>query len=233
MKIREISILKPEAMPSALDALRSNSGILMLQMPSVYVLLSSATKRGVEALNSTKRRLPKKNYGTAIGSLSQFHALALPGVLPDELATPQLMNCMTGGFIRYAVQNESFNSPVIRNGTHQGLLVEGKHRSLFRAIESEFKNEADPELFGGKNYTAPLCTSANLSGDPLGSITDWERAYNFAKITKIPLIIRCEDVHAEEGSYPIFYFRQNKVTVERHGPGLQEIKERLPVRLFH
>jgi hypothetical protein len=231
MRIRELSILDREAVPAVLEALHT-AGVLMLQMPAVFVLLAPATRLGIERLNQAKLRLPMKNYGTAIGNLNRFHAMSQPGSLPPELGTPNQMHCLTGAFIRFAVQAPHFQSPVIQGGTHQGLLVDGPHRALFRAIEREFQNEPDTGFFGGHRYTAPLCTSANLSGDPLGSITDWERAFEFAKQRQLPLIIRCEETEGEAGSYPIFYFKGNRATIERHGPGEREIMERLPGRLF-
>jgi len=230
--MREISILDKEAIPSALEVLHSKTGVLMLQMPAVYVLLAPATALGVAKLNSTKMRLPQKNYGTAIGDLARFHALAAPGSLPQELSTAESLRCLTGAFIRFAVQQHNFHSPTIRNGTHQGLLVDGPHRMLFKAIEESFASQAEPALFGGHSYTAPLCTSANLSGDPLGSITDWERAYQFAKERLMPFVIRCEAQEGEAGSYPIFHFSQNKASIERHGPGEDAIARQLPKRLF-
>ena len=158
--------------------------------------------------------------------------MAMPHRLPHELSKPESLDCMTGAFMRFFVQHDNFNSPVIRNGTHQGVLVEGPHRAMFKAIETAFASQAEPALFGGHHFSAPLCTSANRSGDPLGSITDWERAYAFAKERKIGLVVRCEPAKNAKGSYPIFSFHANKVTIERQGPKEEEIKRRLPARLF-
>lgn len=232
MKLRELSILDPRSIPAALDALHSPQAIVMLQMPAVFVLLAPATLKGIRSLNQTKLRLPQKNYGTAIGDVKKFHALASKGALPNELASAEDLNNLTGAFIRFAIGKASFNSATVRSGTHQSVLVDGPHRELFKAIEESFAQQAEPSLFCGHAFTAPLCTSANLSGDSLGSITSWERAYQFAKQRRLPLVIRCEATQGESGSYPIFYFRDERVTIERHGPGEEEIMARLPERLF-
>jgi len=232
MKFRELSILDAATIPAVLDALHSPNPVVMLQMPAVYVLLAPATKKGVEALNQSKSRLPQKNYGSAIGEVGAFHALAAAGALPEELDAPAALEQMTGAFVRFAIGQPDFNSAAVRCGTHQGVLVEGPHRELFKAIEQRFAHKADRSLFCGHAYTAPLCTSANLSGDPLGSITDWARAQQFATARQLSLVIRCEPAADESGSYPIFYFQGDQATIERHGPGEYEIMERLPQRLF-
>lgn len=232
MKLRELSILDTQAIPAALEVLHSKEAVILLQMPAVFVLLAPATKKGVQSLNQTKLRLPKKNYGTAIGDLKKFHALANQGALPHELKQAEDLNCLTGAFIRFAIGPSGFDSATVRGGTHQSVLVKGPHRDLFKAIEKSFEGQADPALFCGHHFTAPLCTSANLSGDELGSITDWDRAYQFARQRRLSLVIRCEPAEGENGSYPIFYFRDNHATIERHGPGEEEIMRRLPERLF-
>src|SRR5688572_27807114 len=38
--------------------------------------------------------------------------------------------------------------------------------------------------------TAPLCTSANISGHPEGSIVSWNQAYAFGVERNIPLVVR-------------------------------------------
>ncbi len=232
MKLRELSILDQQAIPAALEALHSKEAVVLLQMPAVFVLLAPATQKGVEALNQTKLRLPQKNYGTAIGDIQKFHALAKPGSLPTELDNPEDLELLTGAFIRFAVGRPDFNSAAVRVGTHQGVLVEGPHRDLFKAVEQSFALQADRALFCGHAFSAPLCTSANLSGDLLGSITDWDRAYRFANQRQLSLVIRCEPTQENSGSYPIFYFQGDRATIERHGPGEEAIKRRLPERLF-
>lgn len=232
MKVRELSILDPQTISAVLEVLHSPEAVVMLQMPSVYALLAPATPQGIAGLNRTKMRLGGKNYGSAIGDIQKFQALARKGSLPHELNQGEGLNCMTGAFIRFAIGRSNFNSATVRGGTHQGLLLDGAHRELFKAVETSFANQADPSLFCGQAFTAPLCTSANLSGDSLGSITTWDRAYDFAHQRQLSLIIRCDANEGAGGSYPIFHFKGDKATIERHGPGEEAIMSRLPERLF-
>jgi tRNA A37 threonylcarbamoyladenosine synthetase subunit TsaC/SUA5/YrdC len=215
---------------AAVEAIRRDA--ILVQLPTVYVLLAPATRAGVGWLDRSKRRLPNKNYGTAIGSLERFAAMVLPGTRPPELATAAGLTTLTGAFIRCRVAPADFNSPLVRHGTHQGVLLDGPHRELFTAIEAGLADMADPDLLAGHAYTAPLCTSCNLSGDPLGSITDWERARRYAVDRAVPLVIRGEPAVGQAGSYPIFAIERDRIAIEREGPLMEEIKAALPERLF-
>jgi tRNA A37 threonylcarbamoyladenosine synthetase subunit TsaC/SUA5/YrdC len=207
--------------------------VVMVQLPTVFALLAPATKEGVRWLDRTKSRLPNKNYGTAIGDLRPFYALAKPGALPLELDSLEGLKLLTGAFIRIAVAPTTFNSPIVRNGTHQGLLLEGPHRDLFKEVEAGQTDTAEPGLLNGQTFTAPLCTSANISGHPEGSITSWEKAYAFGVERNVPLVVRCESVPRAMGSYPVFWLQRNGVRIERAGPGVDELKATLPARLFN
>jgi tRNA A37 threonylcarbamoyladenosine synthetase subunit TsaC/SUA5/YrdC len=231
--MKEIHVEDERATSMALDCLHGSHGIIMMEMPAVFILVAPATLRGVEALHRAKNRLPGKNYGTAIGNLDSFHALAGEGSLPQGLQTAEEFKLLTGAFIRVALGPEGFQSPVVRHGRHQGLLVsDGPHRQLFCDIEASFRHLTEPGLFNGHRFTAPLCTSANISGDPLGSITDLQRALDFGHARNIPLLLRSEPASGETGSYPIFSLSPSRISIERHGPGEEHIKSLLPAALF-
>jgi hypothetical protein len=121
---------------------------------------------------------------------------------------------------------------MVRNGTAQGLLLEGPHRELFKAVEASFTDLVEPSLVGGHTFAAPLCTSANMSGHPDGSIVSWEKAYAFGVERNIPLVVRCESEEGLVGSYPIFWLQRDRVRIERDGPRMEELKAALPARLF-
>jgi tRNA A37 threonylcarbamoyladenosine synthetase subunit TsaC/SUA5/YrdC len=228
--MRVMHLSEPGVAEAAAAAIRRDA--ILVQLPTVYVLLAPPTRDGVAWLDRSKRRLPNKNYGTAIGDLARFASLALPGTRPPELETIEGLTVLTGAFIRCRVAPADFNSPLVRHGTHQGVLLDGPHRELFRAIEAGLADLADPDLLGGHTYTAPLCTSCNMSGDPLGSITDWARAERFAVERAVPLVIRGEAAKGQAGSYPIFALERDRVAIGREGPRLDEIKAALPGRLF-
>jgi hypothetical protein len=195
-------------------------------------LLAPPNKAGVARLDRTKIRQPNKNYGTALGGLESFYAMALPGTLPAELDSVDGLKMLSGAFIRITVAPSNFNSAMVRHGTAQGLLLEGPHRELFKAVEASFMDVADPSLVGGHRFAAPLCTSANISGHPDGSIVAWDRAYAFGVERNIPLVVRCEPEEGLVGSYPIFWLQRDHVRIERNGPRLEELKAALPTRLF-
>lgn len=229
--MREIHITDRDTPQLVAEAMRDN--VVMVQMPTVFVLIAPANAEGAERLNGTKVRQPNKNYGTALGSLEDFYEMARPGSLPEELNSLDAFKTLTGSFIRMSVADKDVNTVMVREGTHQGLLLEGTHRDLFRYVEDATRDLADPSIIGGHRFAAPLCTSANVSGDPEGSITDWDRAWEFGKSRKVPLVVRCDETPSELGSYPIFWLKENSISVERDGPGLEKVKAVLPSRLFH
>jgi tRNA A37 threonylcarbamoyladenosine synthetase subunit TsaC/SUA5/YrdC len=228
--MREVHISDPDTVNAVIDTLRHD--VVMLQMPTVFVLLAPPNSDGVERLDRTKIRLPNKNYGTALGDLESFYAMALPGTLPPELDSVERMKVLSGAFIRITVVPSNFNSAMVRNGTVQGLLLEGPHRELFKAVEASFKDMVEPSLVGGHRFAAPLCTSANISGHPDGSIVSWNQAYAFGVERNIPLVVRCESEEGLVGSYPIFWLQRDRVRIERDGPRMEELKAALPARLF-
>jgi tRNA A37 threonylcarbamoyladenosine synthetase subunit TsaC/SUA5/YrdC len=228
--MHEIHISDPDTVNAVIDTLRHD--VVMIQMPTVFVLLAPPNCEGVERLDRTKIRLANKNYGTALGDLESFYAMALPSTLPPELDSVERLKVLSGAFIRITVAPSNFNSAMVRNGTAQGLLLEGPHRALFKAVEASFTDLVEPSLVGGHKFAAPLCTSANISGHPEGSIVSWERAYAFGVERNIPLVVRCEPEPDMVGSYPIFWLQHDQVRIERNGPRMEELKAALPARLF-
>jgi len=229
--MREIHVEDPRVAEAVIDTLAHD--VVMVQMPAVFVLLAPPTTVGASWLDRTKTRQPNKNYGTALGALESLHRMAVPGSLPPELDGVDKLAILTGAFIRLAVTTPDVDTVMLRGGTHQGVLLEeGPHRALFRAVEAALVDSAEPALMGGHRFGAPLCTSANISGHPDGSIVTWERAREFGLATKVPLVVRCEPATGEAGSYPIFWLRHDRISIERAGPGMDELRRALPARLF-
>ena len=122
---------------------------VMVQLPAVFVLIAPPTTEGAGWLDRTKTRLPNKNYGTALGDLGSFHRMAVPGTLPPELDSVEKLRILTGAFIRISVAPPDTDTVMVRGGTHQGVLLEGPHRELFRAVEAGLADSAEPGLVGG------------------------------------------------------------------------------------
>lgn len=238
-----------ECLRSCLSVFRGEHPVVMLEMPAVYALIAPGNRPGVEALNRAKARLADKNYGSIIGRWDQFLALlesdaTLP---PFSERGGSIEEALEGTFLRAKVSPDpAAQSPLIRNGTHQGLLLpRGVLRDFVTQLEHRLEQEWGENarfdshlLFAGKPHVGILATSANLSGDPLGSITDPERAADFVNQQRIPLWIRMEkdssttnQAPQEKGSYPIVELDGNTLWVRREGPGLAQALARLPAEI--
>ena len=227
--MKVIDVRHHEAFDLAVEEIHRDA--IIVQLPTVFVLLAEPSMRGAAQLDRSKTRLQGKNYGTAIGSIEDFLAQADPAHMPAEFSTAQQFGRMVGSFIRLRFRSPDFQSPTIRDGTHQGVLLEGLHRDLFKHIETSFAAMPPDDAWGGINYGAPLCTSCNVSGDADGSIVRLERALAFARDRGVRLVITCNESAAELGSYPIFGYERDRVTVHREGPGLTRFKQQIPPRL--
>lgn len=204
---------------------------VLVQFPNVFVLLAAPTANGARQLDALKIRQDDKNYGTAIGSLSKFIDQADKTALPEQFNATSHFRALKGTFIRLPFREPGFHSYTIRNGTHQGLLLGGAYNKLFRSIEDSFAGYPPEEIWNGRNYCAPLCTSCNISGHPDGSIVAFDKALTFARERGVGLFITNRKPAKELGSYPIFGFEQDKVSIHRDGPGLAGFKEKIPVAL--
>ena len=225
----EIDIHHPDAFALAADRIRTEA--ILVQFPAVVVLLAAPTAEGAARLDAAKVRLPGKTYGTLVGNLDRFVAQADTERLPEGFRTAADFAKMTGTFARIPVRDVRFESPVIRSGTHQGVLVDGIHRKLVILLETQFIGEAPDPIWDGDNYTGLLCTSANLSGHPDGSIVTVELARLFARERGIGLLLTCSERSSELGSYPIFGYERDAVRIHREGPFLETFKQRIPEAL--
>ena len=204
---------------------------ILVQLPTVFSLLVAPTSRGARQLDALKSRLTDKNYGTAIGSLDNFLAQAKTDYLPGDFSSAENYTPLTGAFFRLQFREENFQSKTIRNGTHQGLLLAGTYRTLFKAIENSFAASLPDAIWNYQNYYAPLCTSCNISGDPDGSIVEFDKALEFAKLRGVNLFITSDKSSVEKGSYPILGIEKKRIRIHREGPGLDRFTEKIPVPL--
>jgi hypothetical protein len=228
-QMKVVDIHHRDAFDLALEEI--HRGPIVVQLPTVFVLLAAPTQHGARQLDASKTRLSGKNYGTAIGSLELFLAQAVPTNLPEGFSTPADFERMTGSFIRLQFRNTGFQSSTMRDGTHQGVLLDGVHRELFRRIEASFANAAPDPMWGEANYAAPLCTSCNVSGDPDGSIVRLDKALQFSRAQGVRLVLSCRETASQLGSYPIFGYERHKVSVHRDGPYLNDFKAHIPQSL--
>lgn len=233
METNEVDINDPTVVERLVEIFNSSYPVALIQLPPVFGLVAPPSKIGIQALHYTKARLDGKLYGTLIGDYSNFLGLADEATVPDFLKMEKNIRFLDDSFLRIQITDAEFTSPLVSKGTHQGLLLaDGPYRDAFKLIEQILTDKAEPSLYNGKLYAAPLCTSANISGDVRGSITDYERALEFMIDRNIPLMISGKnEVAASKGSYPIFSFIGNRVKVERKGPGMERMLKALPESL--
>lgn len=228
--LQEMWIDDPCVAERVLDALQSAQGVALIELPTVFALFALPTQRGAAALDQAKQRLPGKNYGSVVGDIQRFAGLAVSGSLPTAVADPADWRFLEGNFIRLQIGPATLETPAVRGGTHQSLLLPaGPHRRLFSAIEAEHLGRRH-ELFGDLQVDAPLCTSANLSGHPEGSITRLDKARDFAQLLGLDLLVRQPAHDGERGSFTIVSLQGAKARIERRGPGVDALEQALAQR---
>jgi hypothetical protein len=232
-KMKEIEVTQSGIAEVCLEAFQSFP-VVMVQFPEVFGLMAIPNAEGVMGLNRVKSRLPEKYYGSVIGDATRFFRMGNSAGNQDYIPSAEAYKKLEGAIIRIRIGEEGQSTSASRNGTHQGLILQvGPIRNFFREIELKLAPFADSALFLGHNYSAPLCTSANESGHPDGSITDLETARLFGKERGIPLLIRSSQPGTGQmGSFPVLALEKSKIVVERNGPGLEEIISRFESGLF-
>jgi hypothetical protein len=230
--MKEIDVQDSFIFEEVMRAFEENP-VILIQFPDVFGLMAIPNQIGVNGLNQTKNRLPGKYYGSVVGSAENFF-----GMQEDYEDLPYLKGVedyklLEGCILRLKIAGSELNSVAVCEGTHQSLLFKaGPIRSLFQKLEEVFEPIADSSLFGGRPFSAPLCTSANLSGHENGSIVDLDVVRTFGRLKGIPLLIRSESLPVPGGSFPVLYLQKNGISVQRMGPGLEEIRARFPSAIF-
>lgn len=226
------------AVDAAIGHMRNQA--VIVQLPTVFALFAAPNRDGVAMIDAAKDRKPGKNYGTTAGGIEHFFgmssntsalATAVRQSRADHHSRRALLHRIAGSFLRIKVGPASLETATVRGGTHQSLLLDGVHGRFFEALEHRLSGLADTSLYGGHAFAAPICSSCNISGDPEGSITSFDRAHDFAVRRAIPLIIRSQVTSSEMGSFPVFELSDRAVIVHRNGPRVQELKAELEAML--
>ncbi len=230
--MKEIDIQDSSVFEEAMQAFEENP-VILIQFPDVFGLMAMPNQIGVKGLDQTKNRLPGKYYGSVVGLVEKFFGLQENSERFPFLKGPEDYSLLEGSILRLRISGPELNSPAVFEGSHQSLLFkEGPIRSLFRKLERAFEPIADSSFYGGKVFSAPLCTSANISGHENGSIVDLDVVRNFGRQKRIPLLIRSESMPVPGGSFPVLYLQKNGISVQRIGPSLEEIKAKFPSEIF-
>ena len=230
--MREVDIQDSSVFEEAMWAFEE-SPVILIQFPDVFGLMAMPNQIGVNGLNQTKDRLPGKYYGSVVGSAENFFGMQKDYENLPYLKDAEDFRLLEGSILRVRIDGPEINSAAVCEGTHQSLLFkEGPIRLLFQKLEKAFEPIADSSLFGGRSFSAPLCTSANISGHENGSIEDLDVVRTFGRQKRIPLLIRSESMPVPGGSFPVLYLQKNGISVQRIGPSLEEIKAKFPSEIF-
>jgi 2-isopropylmalate synthase len=214
-RVRVIHLSDPGALDAIIDETRRRP--VVCQLSSVFGLVARGNRAGAAMLNTYKRRLRGKTYGSLVGGEEGFDALTHG--LPHELRAR--LKSVEGCFFRLRVASQAIQTPAVRDGTHQLIILPSPYRDIFRALEADTEPETD--LFAGCSYSAPLASSWNLSGSPDGSITDVDRALELARERGLGLIVLGRSTGC--GSYPIVEVGEHGIRIRRDGPGLMAAVE--------
>ncbi len=214
-----LNLHAPATAGAVIDHLRFAPVLIVL--PPVYALLAAPTGYGVAGLDRMKKRLPGKNYGTAVGELANFWEMVDETSIPSGFDGPSDLEQTHDVFFRCRVANSRAQTQAVRDGTHQTLILGDAFRPLMCEIEAAFRREAEPALFAGHRFSAPLITSCNLSGHPLGSITDDARGQEFINRRNVGLWVRGSSSSDESGSYPILELEKSGISIQRDGGSIR------------
>ncbi len=194
---------------------KSDNPIFIFEFSGVYGLIAANTVEGVNGINNVKNRLPNKFYSSIFGT-DTILKNANNSKLFD--LKNQLLEIFEGSFLRFEIEKPTTTNPLICNGTHQVLIKRPSYRDLFNNLEIELCKILPPSPYFSYKHYAPICSSANISGDSAGSITSKQKALEFAKNRKIKLFVHSKLNALEQGSYPVFSIDKNlKVKIERKG----------------
>ncbi len=221
--MREIAVQSPAQSKEIFDYLKA--GPILLDLGCVYALIALPTSSGKLGLDTLKIRLPGKNYGSMISDFALFIKESdLDEAVKSTLLSPQNQNRLEGCFIRLPwKQSEALNT-FTKNGTHQGLIVPEPIRSFCQNMESHFLEDK----LNHSGFRRLICTSANISGAPSGSITSLDRVRIFGKEREVSLLVRFKlEANEERGSFPIFSIDKEGYTIERKGPKFLQFENQL------
>lgn len=221
--------------PNANDRIARHFGRnpIVVQLQTVFAIVAPATRSGAGLIDRCKERLPGKTYSVLMGDVAPFLGLSRDTPLSEYLLDPnaperleEFSRDLRSTFLRMPVAPRSQSSKALCEGTLQGLVLGGVLAQKMRWMEKLTESLPD-KLFGRAHggYAAPIASSCNMSGDPAGSITDFDTALDFARRRGVGLLLTNRGA-GSGGSNPIFGLRHDRVETFREGPGVT-VKRRL------
>jgi tRNA A37 threonylcarbamoyladenosine synthetase subunit TsaC/SUA5/YrdC len=212
--MKEINLTDHNFLESVIGVFSSDNPVIILEFTGTYGLVAPNSLKGASALDLTKNRLEGKYYGSILGNCEAFSKI-LPNHFKNNIE--EIIEIFKGAFVRFEVENKSSNSKVIKDGKHQVLIENPDFRKQIELVELMLMKQHSESDFFLENYQGLLCTSANISGDTNGAITDLEQALEFGKAQGVELFVHSGLLIKNLGSYPSFYIGEEEITIERKG----------------
>ena len=213
--MREIHFMSSDVHQLITDVMESDFPVFILELRGVYGLVAPHSAQGVNALNRAKERKPGKYYGSLAGNLEPLMTITPPNSIVRK---PAVIPMLEGCFIRFKTDAPGLNETRCQ-GTHQVLIEHESIRALALILENATTQTNSKQAI----IPYPLCTSANMSGDPNGSITNESEALTFGVKRHIPLFIHTGMKGNDLGSYPIIEeLADGRLRIVRQGPNGEE-----------
>ena len=212
--MKEINLTDHNFLESVIGVFSSDNPVMILEFTGTYGLVAPNSLKGASALDLTKNRLEGKYYGSILGNCEAFSK-----ILPNHVKNNKedIINIFQGAFIRFEVPCKSPESKAVKDSKHQVLIENPDFRKQIELVELMLMKQHSESDFFLENYQGLLCTSANISGDANGAITDLEQALEFGKAQGVALFVHSGLLIKNLGSYPSFYIGKEEITIERKG----------------
>lgn len=198
-------------------------GGFLIDLGCVFALIALPNQNGLEFIDKTKKRLPGKAYGSVVGDSIDFVRKSELDLSSKQLLFEAIKTGIISNFFLRLPWKGGDNGLVL-NGTHQGLVLSGEYHDFFSELNTIISASNQCNLISG--LSSVICSSANYSGHPDGSITDLNDALIFADENNIDLLIKFKQSPKMKikGSFPIFSINNRLFRIERGGPGVETVK---------
>mmetsp|Transcript_29632 Transcript_29632/g.45286 ORF Transcript_29632/g.45286 Transcript_29632/m.45286 type:complete len:811 (-) Transcript_29632:58-2490(-) len=226
----------PSVASETLRILRKEGGMVMVEIESSIFLIAAPTHASCDKIEEIKNGSGVEvstDFSFAIGHVNTLYKILHENALPSSIKEePRNLVMFHPSHLNVGLMEDiKFSNKIVRDSNINCLITRDGSplREFFKKIESGLDGYNDPDLIGGKHYSAPLITNANQSGRT--SVKDWNEAKAFGKKHNIPLAVRFKyDENEVSGNLGIFQIRSNAVHSLRRGDLHAEIGDREKVK---
>uniref|UniRef100_A0A7S3VBF0 peptidylprolyl isomerase n=1 Tax=Chaetoceros debilis TaxID=122233 RepID=A0A7S3VBF0_9STRA len=220
----------PSAVTKTLEVLRQDGGIVVIEIAKALFLISAPTRAACRRLRKIKGNT---DFGFCIGNVDAFFNILKKSSLPSHLQKdPKSLAIFHPSHLNVLItKDESFNTHLAKDGSIEGFITNDGSpiREFFKEIESGLVGYNDARLLKGKEYSAPLITSANVYHK--GTVKEYEEAKAFITNAGVSLGVRFKSIGNRNGHlFSVFKLRRKEIQIIRRGEMHQEIGERGDVK---